>query len=50
MKSMWPPLVAIFFMTFLFYVQGRGAMAPRHPPLDPLLCQVLTFILLMKRA
>ena len=35
MKSMWPPLVAIFFMTY-FYRTG-GGMAPLTPlaPLDP---------------
>ena len=40
MKSMWPPLVAIFFMTY-FYRAG-GGMAPSAPP-DPLL--VLTVVL-----
>ena len=36
MKSMWPPLAAIFFMTY-FYRAWGGAWPPRHPPLDPLL-------------
>ena len=36
MKSMWPPLAAIFFMTYL-YRAGGGGMAPSVPPLDPLL-------------
>ena len=36
MKSMRPPSVAIFFMTY-FYRAGGGAWRPR-PPLDPLLC------------
>ena len=35
MKSMWPPLAAIFFMTYLY--RAGGAMAPSLPPLDPLL-------------
>ena len=36
MKSMWPPLVAIFFMTY-FHRTGGGGMAPSASPLDPLL-------------
>ena len=36
MKSMWPPLLAIFFMTYFYRALG-GAMAPRHPLPDPLL-------------
>ena len=36
MKSMGPPLAAIFFMTY--FHRARGAMAPSAPPpLDPLL-------------
>ena len=35
MKSMWSPLAAIFFMTYLYRV--GGAMAPSAPPLDLLL-------------
>ena len=35
MKSMWPPLAAIFFMTYLY--RAGGTMAPSAPPLDPLL-------------
>ena len=31
MKSMWPPLAAIFFMTH-FYRAGGGGMAPSAPP------------------
>ena len=31
MKSMWPPLAAIFFMTY-FYRAWGGAWPPRHPP------------------
>ena len=30
MKSMWPPLTAIFFMTYLY--RAGGAMAPSAPP------------------
>ena len=30
MKSMWPPLVAIFFMTCLY--RAGGAWPHRHPP------------------
>ena len=30
MKSMWPPLVAIFFMTYLY--RAGGTMAPSAPP------------------
>ena len=30
MKSMWPPLAAIFFMTYLY--RAGGAMAPSAPP------------------
>ena len=30
MKSMWLPLVAIFFMTY--FLQGQGGIAPRPPP------------------
>ena len=36
MKSMWPPIAAIFFVTY-FYRVG-GSMAPSTPP-DPLLTQ-----------
>ena len=36
MKSMWPPLAAIFFMTYLYRAGGGGPWPPRHP-LDPLL-------------
>ena len=36
MKSMRPPLAAIFFMTY--FHRARGAMVPSGPPLDPLLC------------
>ena len=36
MKSMWPPLVAIFFMTY-FYWAGGGGMAPSARTPDPLL-------------
>ena len=32
MKSMWPPLAAIFFMTCLYRAGGGGAMAPSAPP------------------
>ena len=35
MKSMWLPLVAIFFMTYLY--RAGGTMVPSAPPLDPLL-------------
>ena len=35
MKSMQPPLVVIFFMTYFY--KARGTMAPLDPlPLDPL--------------
>ena len=37
MKSMWPPLAAIFFMTYFYRAWGEGGMAPSAPPLDPLL-------------
>ena len=30
MKSMWPPLAAIFFMTYLY--RAGGPWPPRHPP------------------
>ena len=30
MKSMWLPLAAIFFMTYLY--RAGGPMAPSHPP------------------
>ena len=40
MKSMWPPLAAIFFMTY-FYRAG-GPWPPR-PPLDPLLILFVLF-------
>ena len=36
MKSMWPPLAAIFFMTYFYRALG-GPWPPRHPLLDPLL-------------
>ena len=36
MKSMWPPLAAIFFMTCFYRARG-GPWPPRPPPLDPLL-------------
>ena len=36
MKSMWLPLVVIFFMTYLY--RAGGAWPPRHP-LDPLLAK-----------
>ena len=35
MKSMWPPLAAIFLMTYFY--RAWGAMPPSAPPLDPLL-------------
>ena len=35
MKSMWLPLAAIFFMTYLY--RAEGGMAPSATPLDPLL-------------
>ena len=38
MKSMWPPLAAIFFMTY-FYRAGGGHGPLGPPPVDPLLCQ-----------
>ena len=38
MKSMWPPLTAIFFMTY--FHRARGPWPPRRPPLDPLLITV----------
>ena len=31
MKSMWPPLAAIFYMTYSHRAGGGGGMAP-HPP------------------
>ena len=31
MKSMWPPLTAIFFMTYLYRAGGGGPWPPRHP-------------------
>ena len=36
MKAMWPPLAAIFFMTYL-YRAGGGGHGPLGTPLDPLL-------------
>ena len=39
MKSMWLPLAAIFFMTYL-YRAGWGDMAPSAPAVDPLLCLI----------
>ena len=38
MKSMWPPLAAIFFMTYL-YRAGRGHGPPRHPPGSATVCR-----------
>ena len=32
MKSMWPSLVAIFFMTYFYRALGRGAWSLRPPP------------------
>ena len=32
MKSMWPPSVAIFFMTNFYRAGGGGGMAPSAPP------------------
>ena len=32
MKSMWPPLAAIFFMTCFYRARGGGAWPPRPPP------------------
>ena len=31
-KSMWLPLAAIFFMTYLYRAGGGWAWPPRHPP------------------
>ena len=43
MKSMWPPLATIFFMTY-FYRAGGRSMAPLPPaPLDPLLVHTKNF-------
>ena len=44
MKSMWPPLVAIFFMTY-FYRAGNMAPSPPPPP-DPLLQSLRPSVLL----
>ena len=46
MKSMWPPLAAIFFMTGLY--RAGGAMAPSAPPLDSLLVCMLPAAQYMK--
>ena len=35
MKSMWPPLAAIFFMTYFY--RAWGGHGPLGTPLDPLL-------------
>ena len=40
MKSMWPPLVAIFFMTYFHRAGG-----PPSAPLDPLLDRIMLYCL-----
>ena len=32
MKSMWPPLVAVFFMTYFYRAWGGGGAWPPRPP------------------
>ena len=42
MKSMWPPLAAIFFMTCLY--RAGGTWPPRHPPGSATELSLLAFI------